>query len=177
MGQHFAQSSGEPCQLRHLWAQRCSRYVKILVPVEAVRCWPPPGDAKHALITELSASETQRKPIPLNIYVHDFLPLSAFEIGARGGEWILLPKQASAFGKGHKKSSALFQRCNPDTCTSARASEAGDSQLAHICLAYTDIRLVRPGYRSFIGKTGCCKFRIPSVATKAPAITLEACTL
>src|SRR5271169_271957 len=44
------------------------------------------------------------------IYVHDLSPVSALVIGAPGSEWILLPKQAAAFGEGHKKSSALFQK-------------------------------------------------------------------
>jgi hypothetical protein len=41
------------------------------------------------------------------IYVHDFSPVSALVIGAPGSEWILLPKQAAAFGEGHKKFSPL----------------------------------------------------------------------
>src|SRR5277367_1185195 len=44
------------------------------------------------------------------VYVHDFSPVSALEIGAPGCEWILLPKRAAAFWEGHKKSSALFQK-------------------------------------------------------------------
>src|ERR1039457_5467080 len=36
--------------------------------------------------------------------------VSALVIGAPRSEWILLPRRASAFREGHKKSSSLFQK-------------------------------------------------------------------
>ena len=59
-------------------------------------------------MSETSAGKPQPEAIPLNIYVHDFSPVSALVIGAPGSEWILLPKREAAFWEGHKKSSRLF---------------------------------------------------------------------
>ena len=76
-------------------------------------------------MSQASASEPTRNPIPLNIYVHDFSPVSALVIGAPGSEWILLPKQAAAFWEGHKKSSGFFRRFVGRNRKSRRREAAG----------------------------------------------------
>src|SRR5579864_1704489 len=82
--------------------------------------------------------------------VTPFLPL---EIGAPGSEWILLPKRAAAFGEGHKKSSALFQKICWEEPEKQRTRSCRAQELSRSCAQWrgwerrqcTETRPISPG--------------------------------